>query len=247
MPLAGPIGHGKYPVDALAVSVTNTDLAVTTNRRTTLRRAPIATGKPPARCSAAVTDLLRPQFTRYGEIWDIGREGGRQRMWMFTAGNKKPSTSTHRCCQKVTAFKISPDGTRMALVRRTTNRVRARAGQNHPVATRSWSTAGDPWTPPKPACRQSAGSPTSHGSMPLSCWCLGAADADNAYAPFRVVEDASRITPKGESENWDAVELAVLPRTQTAIIVGRDGQTWKDDGSQWLPFVDKISTIAYPG
>ncbi len=69
---------------------------------------------------------------------------------------------------------------------------------------------------------------------------LGAADATTAYAPFRVVEDASQITPEGESENWDAVELAVLPRTQTAIIVGRDGQTWKDDGSQWLPFIDKI-------
>jgi hypothetical protein len=33
----------------------------------------------------------------------------------------------------------------------------------------------------------------------------------------------------------------------TAIIVGRNGQTWKDDGNQWLPFLDKISTIAYPG
>ena len=43
--LAPPIGQGKYPVNALAVSVTNTDLAATTNGRTTLIRAPIATGK----------------------------------------------------------------------------------------------------------------------------------------------------------------------------------------------------------
>ena len=54
---------------------------------------------------------------------------------------------------------------------------------------------------------------------------LGAADSDTAYAPFRVVEDASRITKEGEPENWDAVELAVLPRTQTAIIVGRQAAT----------------------
>ena len=79
---------------------------------------------------------------------------------------------------------------------------------------------------------------------------LGAADPASAYAPYRVVEDASRITPEGEPQNWEAVELAVLPRsTQTAIIVGRRGYTWRDDGSQWLPFFDKIkiSTIAYPG
>ena len=94
--LAGPIGHGKYPVNALAVSVTNTDLAATTNDRTTLIRAPIATGKASALLSGK-TELLRPQFTRYGEIWDIGREGGRQRMWMFTAGTTSRSPSTHRC------------------------------------------------------------------------------------------------------------------------------------------------------
>ena len=78
---------------------------------------------------------------------------------------------------------------------------------------------------------------------------LGAADPASAHAPYRVVADASRITAEGEPQNWDAVELAVLPRMQTAIIVGRQGHTWKDDGSQWLPFLDRItiSTIAYPG
>ena len=41
---------------------------------------------------------------------------------------------------------------------------------------------------------------------------LGAADPASAYAPYRVVEDASRITAEGEPQNWEAVELAVLPR-----------------------------------
>jgi hypothetical protein len=76
---------------------------------------------------------------------------------------------------------------------------------------------------------------------------LGAADSDRPYAPFRVVEDASRITPEGEPKNWDAVELTVLPRTQTAVIIGAKGHTWKDSGSQWMPFVDHMRTIAYPG
>ena len=40
--LEGPLGRGAYHVDALAVSVTNTDLAVTTDGAKTLRRAAIA-------------------------------------------------------------------------------------------------------------------------------------------------------------------------------------------------------------
>ena len=77
---------------------------------------------------------------------------------------------------------------------------------------------------------------------------LGAATGQTAYAPYRVMEDASRITPEGEIENGDAEELAVLTGTQTAIIVGGDGRTWKDDGNQWrlLPG-KKTSAIAYPG
>ena len=63
---------------------------------------------------------------------------------------------------------------------------------------------------------------------------LGSADATTAYAPFRVVEDASQITPKGESENWNAVELAVLPgrrpRSLSATTAER-GRTTATSGS----------------
>jgi hypothetical protein len=38
-----------------------------------------------------------------------------------------------------------------------------------------------------------------------------------------------------------------LLRTETVVVVARNGQTWRDDGSQWQPFVDKVTTVAYPG
>jgi hypothetical protein len=79
---------------------------------------------------------------------------------------------------------------------------------------------------------------------------LGAADAGTAYEVFRVSADASRIAAQGGPDNWDAVELAALPGTPSAIIVGRVGetdQTWKYNGNQWLPFIDKVRTVAYPG
>ena len=251
--LEGSLGKGGYRVDAVAVSVTNTELAVTTDRRTTLRRASIATGEPdkPRTLLSGVTELLRPQFTRYGEIWAIGRQGGLQRMWLST--NDKAveiNTSVLRDPNRpVTAFKISPDGTRMALVR--TNGTARELGLARIIRSDN-KIMVDGWQPLN----------TAQSSMPpirtitdvawrdaTELLVLGAADPASTYTPYRVVEDASRITPEGEPQNWEAVELAVLPGTPTAIIVGRRGYTWRDDGSQWLPFFDKIkiSTIAYPG
>jgi hypothetical protein len=250
-PVDGPLGKGKYRVDALAVSATNTDLALTTDRRTTLRRAQIPAGEPTTLLSGA-SNLLRPQFTRYGEIWAIGHQGGRQRMWMSISD--KPVEITTPVLQDqertVTAFKISPDGARMALVRSTGTG--SELGLARIIRSKDKITV-DSWR---------ALNTTQEGTMPpigtirdvawldaTELLVLGAVPGESAFAPYRVVEDASRITAEGESPASDAFELAVLPQTQTAIIVGRNGNTWRDNGSQWLPFLDdkdqKVSTIAY--
>jgi hypothetical protein len=249
--LAGPVGSATSPVNALAVSVANTDLAVTTNGRTMLRRAPTTTGESSILLRDK-TDLLRPQFTRYGEIWDIGRQSGRQWIWMFTADKKDYEIDSEVLGGlDVTAFKISPDGTRMALVRKTETGgselgLARIIRSDKKVMVNGWrvlhTTQSD-----MPQIRRMTDVAWLDATELLV---LGAADPNTAHAPFRVVEDASRITKEGEPEDWNAVELAVLPRTQTAIIVGTAngvGQTWKDNGNRWVPFVNDVSTIAYPG
>jgi hypothetical protein len=247
--MPGPLGSGRYSIDALAVSVTNTDFAVTTNNRTTLRRAQITSQALPSTLLSAKRDLLRPQFTRYGEIWDIGWEGNRQRIWRITADGKHINTDVidlPAVSGNVTAFKVSPDGSRMALVRSTgtsSELVLARIIRSDKIMVDGWRQVHT---------RQTSG--LSIDRIRDVAWIdatellvLGAAGADPAYAPFRVVQDASRITQQGNPESWNAVELAVSPRRQTAVIVGAKGHTWKDDGSKWSPFVDKVSSVAYPG
>jgi Lipoprotein LpqB beta-propeller domain/Sporulation and spore germination len=262
-PLARPLGGGAYDVDALAVSATNTDLAFTTNNRTTLRLAPIAEEEPTT-LLGGVRDLLRPQFTRYGEIWDIGRQGGRQqRIWVFTADKSDPNSPTTMKtiaidspvlrAGNVTAFKISPDGTRMVMVRSTKAKTGIGTGSelllariiraDNKIMVDGWRLLDTTQTNMQQIDRIADVAWLDATELMV----LGAARTDAAYAPFRVVEDASQISKEGEPENWNAIELAVLPRTQSAIIVGTRGQTWKDNGSQWVPFVDKVSTIAYPG
>jgi hypothetical protein len=253
-PLDGPLGQGKISVDALAVSVTNTDLAVTTDRRTMLRRAPITPGEPstPSTLLSGVTDLLRPQFTRYDEIWVIGSHGGRQHMWMST--EKKPievAAAVFGDGVTVTAFKISPDGTRMGLVR-VTKSGEQQLGlariirSDKKIIVNGWRALNTEQTT-MPPIRTIADIAWLDGSELLV---LGTTYNNSAPTPYRVVEDASRIAAEGEPQNWDAEELAVLPGTQTAIIVGRTGKTWKGDGGQWMPFleeVNKVDTLAYPG
>ncbi len=76
--LPRPIDHGKYPVNALAVSVTNTDLAATTNDRTTLIRAPIATGK-------ATRVAQRQNGAAQTTVHQVWRDlGHRSRGWQAT-------------------------------------------------------------------------------------------------------------------------------------------------------------------
>jgi hypothetical protein len=254
-PLAGPLGSGAYDVDALAVSATNTDVAITTNGRTTLRRAPIEKGEPTTLLNGAsegVSDLLRPQFTRYSEIWDIGRQGGRQWIWVHSAGIKAPlriDLPMPQDGKDVTAFKISPDGTRMAFVRQTKTGTAFELGlariirADNKIMVDGWRLLDTTQTNMQQIDRIADVAWLDATELMV----LGAARTDAAYAPFRVVEDASQISKEGEPENWNAIELAVLPRTQSAIIVGTRGQTWKDNGSQWVRFVDKgVSTIAYP-
>ena len=173
-------------------------------------------------------------------------------MWMSISD--KPVEITTPVLQDqqrtVTAFKISPDGARMALVRSTGTGSELGLARiirsKDKIAVDSWralNTTQEGTMPPIGTIRDVAWLDATELLV------LGAVPGESAFAPYRVVEDASRITAEGESPNSDAVEVAVLPQTQTAIIVGRNGNTWRDNGSQWLPFLDdkdqKVSTIAY--
>jgi Lipoprotein LpqB beta-propeller domain/Sporulation and spore germination len=261
-PLPGPLGQGTHSAETLAVSVTSSDVAVTANGGTTLLRAPILseeqtnTGKTntttnPSVLLSRVTELLRPQFSRYGEIWDIGTDGGRQWIWRFSADDKKIAPNKIELPgrgEKVTAFKISPDGTRMAVVRSSAAGSTLWLGR---IIRSDTKIVVDGWRLLDTAQRSLQ---VKIGPISDIAWLnatelilLGAPARNNPYAPIKVVADASRITSQGEPQNWDAVGLTALPGTANAIIIGRAGQAWRYNGDQWMRFMDKVSTIAYPG
>jgi hypothetical protein len=256
--MGGDLGKGRHAVDSLAVSVNGTDLALVTQDRTTLRRAPTTTGDE-TMLANGLSHLLRPQFTRYGEVWAIGRQDGKQKMVMFPADPdiQQPKTEAAQIDvyapvlngAEVTAFRISPDGCRIALVRKTPTG--SELGMARIIRGKPDSVTVDGWRPVD--LTQSGGTQVTR--IADVAWLdatelllLGAATKEAALAPVRVTADASQITAEsGEPGDWDPQELTVLSRPQTTIVVGADGKTWQDEGSQWLPFIDNVKTIAYPG
>ncbi len=251
--ISGPLGEGRFTVGSLAVSLTNTDFAAVTSDRRRLLKVPVNGGDLTVALEG-VTGLLRPQFTRYGGLWVIGKEDGQQRVWRIENGDgdgdgeAEVVESPALARSTITAFKISPDGTRMAIIRRvaggselgiarinrsgkqpTIDKWRLLDTRRSSLATKvirmvdvAWADATDLIV---------LGSPTRAGTV----------------TPIRISDDASRIIGEEDSDGKGAVEVSIQQRTQSVVIRGRLGETWRNDGSSWRPLISGVDAIAYPG
>jgi len=250
-PVLGDLGKGRHRVDSLAVSTANTDMAAVTNNRTALRWSRTATGDVDTVLSG-VRNLLRPQFSGFDELWALSGSGSDQRMWVLTQEKRKRiEVSAAKVLGKgeVTAFRISPDGARIALIRKSGDRTQLGLAR---ISRTADKITIDGWRPLNTT--QTDQPQLLH--MQDVAWVgatdllvLGSPFATVAPQPFRMSQDASSVVAEGEATNWDAKELAVLLPKQTVIALDRNGQTYRDGGSEWTRFLGKVkvSTIAYPG
>jgi hypothetical protein len=246
-PVLGALGDGRYPVDSLAVSSANTDVAAVTDNRTTLRWSRTATGEVHTVLSGA-RNLLRPQFMGMGELWVVSGSGRDQRMLMLTA-DRQIEVSAEKVLGKgeVTAFRISPDGGRMALIRKSGDRNQLGLAR---ISRAADKITVDGWRPLNTTQRDQPHLIRLQDVAWIDATdllVLGSPFASVALQPYRMSQDASTMIAEGESTKWDARELAVLVPKQTVIALDRKGQTYRDGGSDWIRLLGKVSTIAYPG
>jgi Lipoprotein LpqB beta-propeller domain/Sporulation and spore germination len=234
-------------VDSLAVSFANTDLAVVSENRTVLRWSPTASGRVHPLLSGQ-QNLLRPQFSRYGELWVIGGRAGKQQMRVFRGDKRVVDTTGTDLLSKgeITAFRVSPDGARMAVIRKIGGRTElglARINRAEKITVDGWRLLDTTQTEPPQLVRLRDVAWIDATELLV----LGASGAVAPPQTYRISQDASTITADGESTSSDAKELTVLLPTQTAIVVGASGQSYRNDTGQWSAFVGDVSTIAYPG
>jgi hypothetical protein len=244
-PVPGDLGE-VGSVNSLAVSFAN-DLAVVSDGRTVLRWSPAASGEVRPLLDGA-SNLLRPQFSRYGELWVIGGPEGSQGMSVFR-GDMRVEVTGADLLKKgdVTAFRISPDGARMAVIRKVRGRTElglARISRvDDKIKVDGWRRL-DTTQDDQPPVRRLLDVAWIDSTELLV---LGASSGAVAPQTHRISQDASSITAEGASTSRDAVELSVFLPTKTAIVVGLNGQSYRNDTEQWSPFVEDVSTIAYPG
>ena len=243
---------GPDPVRSLAVSVTDTDLAAVTLGGTKLVQTTTAGAGARARTVlSGVEGLVRPQFTRFGELWALGRQDGRQRLWRIVDGKQTVVAAPELEGRDITAFRFSPDGVRIAFLERTAKGSRlavARVNRGdrleidglRQLSTTQTSTALAS-TPRLTTLKDVSWLDATHLLV------LGAPSAKETAGPYAVSQDASTITDQGEALVWDPVDVAVLLRTQSAIVRSSNGQTWRDQGTTWAPFVGDVTAVAYPG
>ena len=193
---------------------TDTDVAVVTDGRTVLRRAPTddrrgddAGRRAHRPAPAAVHPLRRDLGDRPSRTAGSGSgcsTGGSERRGGRSAAGKGG---------EITAFKISPDGARMALVRKTADGLRARAGQDHPGGQDHRRRLADRSNSPRASSPRSPRSPTSPGSTPASCCCSARRARMRRRSPGpghrRRLADHRR---GGQPDDWDAREVTVLMR-----------------------------------
>ena len=240
----GPLGAGRWSVDQLAVSGSAADLAAVTNGGSALRRAEASDGRVTTVLSG-VSGLLRPEFTRFGELWAIGQSGGTQRLWVERDGTVSEVESTILNRGTIRAFSISPDGVRVALVREVDGRTElglARIIRGERIRLDGWRALDvTRSTTPDLSVLRDVG-----WSDATSLMVLGGASADAPLTVYRLNQDASSIAAVGEPISWDAVALAVSLTSQTVIVLDRSGQTWRDGSTQWVTVLDNVSAVACP-
>jgi hypothetical protein len=246
--LDGPLGKPRrFPVDSLAVSINGTDLAAVTDGRKALRRS-TTTESGFTTLTEGLTDLLRPQFTRYGEVWAVGKQGGRQRFWVSGSGLADNTVvSSVFGDTPVTAFRISPDGARMALVRQTPTGHElgiARIVRADRVAVEGWKTI-DVTQSNSPQLAQITDVAWLDANELLV---LGTPSRDAEPTAVRITAEAARVVEEGGAPpEWNARELTVLSRPQTVVGIGPGGRTWRRNGGQWVSFLPGVTTLAYAG
>lgn len=248
-PFPGALGRGRYAISSLAVSVPGTELAVVTDEGTVLRRTS-TTSTDLTTVVDGVTGLLRPQFSRAGELFAVGDQGGQQRMWVSTGRRTVPVAAAEVLgAGRVLAFRLSPDGSRMALIVQAGGSTRlavARVVRSPQIAVEGYRVL-DTTSALTDSTLQVARDLAWTSATELLV--LAADTARGPYAPTAVSIDASSVETRTTTDDWDAVQLTALLRPQTSIpvVLARDGRVFRDDGTRWQLLTDDIGAIAYPG
>ncbi len=237
-PVSGDFGSKDWDARSVGISADGLEAALVVGDQ--LIRGPVdGTG---AKVVLTKANLVRPQFSRTSGLWAMTSDGH-----VFRAEGDQVAEVPAPGLQgrSVVAFRISPDGQRMAVVTESAG-VREvgllRIVRKPTVSLAAWKDV-----------------PLILDHTPLT----GALDVGwtsqstlsvlvGLGRPAEVVEvdeDGIQLREIGRADNWSAVSLAVTPRNVTRKAVGDDeGGVWLyQDAYRWLRVGETLRAPTYPG
>lgn len=251
-PVAGGFGTADWgdTVGAIAVSRDEQTLAVVSQDRRRLWVGDAERGTP--RLVHEGANLLRPQITADGAVWTVSARGSGVEavVHLRYGGTTQAASIVDLPPGTVTAFRISPDLTKMALVlvqegRQVLGLVRLR--------DRDKQLSLDGWVElPLHA---------SHGLLTmlrdvvwaesLELLVVGASQADPHHSVYRVRVDGSQVEGLGPSEtDVEISQISALPRISgtTALLLGQDQIVWRfEDRFRWQAVESGYPVVTLPG
>lgn len=248
-PVAGPLGRTRG-VSGMAVTPTGDRIAVITGNGTDLLVGQ-SNETPLEPLIGGAQGLLRPQYLpgRELELWTILDGPLGQQAWVRIGAGVQRVALTGFDGTRVTAFRISPDGTRMAAIRTHDGVAElglVRVNRAQPELTIDGWRAVPLGDEANPGPRRLLDVAWQDASTLLV---LGAEDDKKPVKPYRVDQSAAELTEIGQPDNWQATSLAVAPRRvgTRAVVVGRNGVWRYEDDYRWPLLARDVLVAGYTG
>lgn len=248
-PVAGRFGEPGSTAELLAVASAGDKVAVVSGGGSRVTGVDLATG-------TSVFDLFgfdslkRPQYARTGELWLLSGQPGSHRVQVVADGTLQDVDAQALVGQRILAFRLSPDGVRLALVLEREGRpvlalarvdrgpdgIRVDALRDLPLYT----TAQTELT----AVRDVGwGGP---GVLVV----LGVTEEANQPSPYQLDLNDISVQQIGQADRWQATSIATLPSPESTrmVILGQQGRAWRyEDDFTWPEMPRPLSAAAYPG
>lgn len=248
-PIAGIFGAPGAGPESLAVAAAGDGAAVVTGGGSRVTGVDLATGSTTFAYSG-FTRLLRPQYARTGELWLVSGVPGAHRVQVVVRGALQDVEIGALSGERITAFRLSPDGVRLAMVIErdgrpslTMARVDRRAG--------GFRVDGMRVVPLVTTAQTDLTATTDVGWVgPGRLVVLAATRESTEPSPYILDPNAITVAQIGQADRWQAAGIATLanPETTRMVIIGQEGRAWRyEDDFTWPQLPQNLTAAAYPG
>lgn len=250
-----PVGgqFGRHPgVRSVASNLVGSEIAAVVDDRTRLITGPMNDDAP--RTVLQATGILRPQYSRFSdqELWAVADspQGAGQQVVVSSKDRTRRVLAPAFDGARVKAFRLSPDGVRIAAIREVDGRDElglARVNRTGPeIVVDQWQRV--PLSQDGQFTARSIADVAWTSVTDLMV--LATTDENGQYTPYSLDQSASVVEQVGQPDNWQAHSLASQPAdagSAKVMVVGESGAWRMEDEWQWPAVAEGLISAAYPG